>query len=124
MKKLSEYKDEEAIEVIADLLDPAIEIMTDKALMEDFKANYKKGSERLRLISKCLKTHKKEVLAILAALERVPVEEYHCNIATLPAQILNILSDEELIKVFTSVVEKDSDSDSGSATENTEESGN
>jgi len=123
MKKLSEYKDEEAIEILADILDPVATIATDKGLVDDIRKNFSKGGQRIRIISRALKTHKKEIFEILAALERVPVEEYHCNMATLPAQILNILNDKDLMEYFLSSAETGEETSSGSATENTEEDG-
>lgn len=121
MKKLSEYKDEEAIEILADILDPVATIATDKGLVEDIRKNFSKGGQRIRIISRALKAHKKEIFEILAALERVHVEEYHCNMATLPAQILNILNDKDLMEYFLSLAETEDQTSSGSATENTEE---
>ena len=121
MKKLSEYKDEESIEILADILDPVATIASDKDLVDDIRKNFSKGNQRIRIISRALKTHKREVFEILAALERVPVEEYHCNMGTLPAQILNILNDKDLMSYFLSSVETEDETSSGSATENTEE---
>lgn len=121
MKKLSEYKDEEAIEVLADILDPVATMAMDKGLVDDVKNNFSKGEHRIRIISRALKEHKKEVFQILAALERVPVEEYHCNISTLPAQILSILNDKDLMSYFLSSAETEDVNASGSVTGNTEE---
>lgn len=102
MKKLSEYENEEALEVLADLIDPLATIALDKELMADIRANYKNGAERARLISETIKKHKKEVIRMLAALERTPVEEYKCNLMTLPAQLMNILNDADLMSYFLS----------------------
>ena len=119
MKKLSDYKNEEALEVLADIIEPLATISSDTEFVADIKKNFSKGSERIRLISRGLKTHGKEVIAILAALERKPVEEYECNMATLPAQILNILNDKELMSYFLSQAEPMDETSFGSVTENT-----
>ena len=105
MKKLSEYENEEALEVLADLIDPLATIALDKELVADIRANFKNGAERGRLISDTIKKHKKEVIRVLAALERTPVEEYKCNLMTLPAQIMNILNDADLMSYFLSSAE-------------------
>lgn len=121
MKKLSEYKNEEALEVLADIVDPLATIAQDTELMQDIKENYKKGSERPRLIAKAIKGHTSEVIAILAALEHTPVEDFKCNLMTLPLQILNVLNDEDLRSYFLSYAGTEDMTSSGSATENTED---
>lgn len=118
MKKLSEYKDEEAIEVLADIIDPIGTIAQDAKFMDDLRNNFKIGKERPRLISYALREHKHEIFCILAALERVPVDEYHCNMMTLPGQILNMLNDKDLMQYFFSSAWTDGETISGPATAN------
>lgn len=69
MRKLSDYKDEEAIELWADLLDPISEIFTDKEVAEVVNSNV----NRLTLARTMLKTHSKEVKAILERIDPEPV---------------------------------------------------
>lgn len=95
--KLSEYKDEAALELLADLIEPAAEIMADKELAKMLK----EGKAGLKAVSYAIKNHKEAVMQILALLEGVPVEEYHCNVLTLPAKLLEILNDKELMQLFT-----------------------
>ena len=116
MKKLSEYQDEEAIEVLGDLMEPAMTIFSDKEIVDGLK-----GAERMKVFHKILKTYPSEVKAILAALDRTPVEEYHCNVMTLPKKLLDFINDKELMSFFGLSAETDGETTSGSVTENIEE---
>ena len=116
MKKLSEFKDDAALDVIANLIEPVIEICQDKDVATQFKAG-KQGAA----IATAIRAHKSAILAIMAALEEVPVEDYHCNMLTLPMDLMSLLNDEDMISFFKSqgLVTQGS---SGSATVTTEES--
>ena len=115
MKRLSEYKDEEALDLLADILSPTVEIMQDEAVQKFFN----KGDENMTVadvVTLVIKTHKKAVMQIMAALEGVPSEEYHCNIFTLPAQLMQVVNDPDLRAFFALQGQTDSASTSGSAT--------
>lgn len=96
--KLSEVKDEAALDLLADLIEPAAAIFAD----EDIKAAFEAGMSKAAVIAKVIKKHKPEVMQILAAVDGVPVSEYHCNVLSLPVKMLEILNDEELVSFFTS----------------------
>lgn len=115
--KLSEYKDEDALDVLADLVEPATEILADK----EIKAASEDGN-RAKAVAVAIKRHKKAVIAILAALERKPVEEFHCNVLTLPIKLIEILNDPGVMSLFTSAGQTAERTPSGSLTENIEES--
>jgi len=110
MRKLSEYKDEEALELLADIMEPVTEIIIDKEVVKKFRKN------KLAGIAHAIKHHKKAVFRTLAALEGVNVEDYHCNIVTLPKAILEIINDKELIDFFASQSQEADEESSGSAT--------
>lgn len=97
MRKISEYRDEEALDLLADLIEPAVEIAQDK----DFTAAAQEG-RTATAVKLAIKNHKQQVLQILARLDGVPVEEYHCNIVTLPLRVLEVMNDETFVSVFTS----------------------
>ena len=113
--KLSEYKGEAALDILADLIEPAGDIMSDKEIGEVFKKN------RFKAIGLAIKNHKKAVIQIMATMDGVPVEEYKCNVFTLPVKILELLNDSELIRLFTYQGQTGDASSSGSASENIEE---
>ena len=113
--KLSEYQGEAALDVLADLIEPAGEIMSDKELGEVFKEN------RFKAIGLAIRNHKKAVMQIMATMDGVPVDEYKCNVFTLPAKILELLNDPDLIQLFTYQGQTGDANSSGSASENIEE---
>ena len=113
--KLSEYQGEAALDILADLIEPAGEIMSDKEIGEVFKKN------RFKAIGLAIKNHKKAVMQIMATMDGVPVDEYKCNVFTLPAKILELLNDSELIRLFTYQGQTGDANSSGSASENIEE---
>lgn len=96
--KLSEFKNEKALDVLAEIIEPITEIVSD----EEVKACIKE-KKKIRGIAKAIKNHKKEIIYILAVLDDEPVETYEVNLATLPFKIMEILSDEVLNDFFTSV---------------------
>ena len=113
--KLSEYQGEAALDLLADLIEPAGEIMSDKEIGEVFKKN------RFRAIGLAIKNHKKAVMQILATMDGVPVDEYKCNVFSLPVKILELLNDPEMIQLFQYQGQTGDANSSGSASENTEE---
>ena len=112
--KISEYRDEAALELLANISEPAIEIFADKELT-DLIRQKKSG----KAVSVAIKNHKKEVMELLAAMDGVPIEEYHCNIFSLPLKLMEILSDKELIAFFSKTQE--TQTVSGNVTESSEE---
>lgn len=115
--KLSEYRGEDALDVLADLVEPAIEIMGDKEFVQAYR-----DRKIPKAVKTAIKNHKKSVLEIMAATEREDVEEYakKVNVFTLPAKLIELLNDKEVISLFTSQGQTDSSESFGSATENTE----
>ena len=124
--KLSEYKDEQALDVLAEIIEPAAYIMADPEIRAKVKIDKEKDDEKsktdvLGIVKIILKKHKKEIIEILAAVDGVPVEEYHCNVFTLPVKIIELLNDKELIGFFTSQASMEDASASIAPTVNTEE---
>ena len=113
--KLSEYQGEAALDLLADLIEPAGEIMSDKEIGEVFKKN------RFKAIGMAIRNHKKAVMQILATMDGVPVDEYKCNVFSLPVKILELLNDPEMIRLFHYQGQTGDANSSGSASENTEE---
>nr|DAI82398.1 MAG TPA: hypothetical protein [Caudoviricetes sp.] len=92
--KLSEYKNEAAIELLADILEPATKILADEKIKELI------DGPRISLIKYVLKNHKSEIIEILAIMDGVPVEEYECNFLTLPSKVMALLNDKDLMSFF------------------------
>ena len=119
MKRLSEYRGEEAIDLLAELIDPAMEIMGDEEI-RDMLAQRKIGAA----VKPILKAHKNAVIAILAILNGQTAENYdrkQINVFTIPKLLLEILNDPELISLFSFAEQKEGVISSGSASENGKE---
>lgn len=125
--KLSEYRGDDALEVLAELLEPAVEILADAdiaAAWRDKNPNKTRGQKQLKAVSIAIKKHKEAVIAILAALDHETPDEYRekINVVTLPKKLLEVLNDKDLRNFFTSQ-EQTKGEPYGSASASTEESG-
>lgn len=114
--KITEIENEEALDLLADLIDPASEIFTDEEVREEAR----NGKNKLKLVKLILKKHKTAIIQILARLDGKQVNEYHANLILMTKQLLEILNDKELLEVFISQGQKMDSTSSGSATENIE----
>ena len=117
--KLSEYKGEQALDMLADLMEPAAAIMADKEIARLAKADVPK----IKIVKTAIKNHKREVVEILAILEGENPDKYSekINLFTLPAKLLEIFNDPDLMSLFTSQEQK-TETSSGSVTESIEAS--
>ena len=113
--KLSELENEEALDVLADILEPASEIISD----ENIKTEFQNG-EYMKAAKAVIKGHKSSIIEILARLDNVPVAEYRCNFFTLPRKVFEILTDSELIDFFKSSADQAEENVSADAMEHTE----
>ena len=111
--KLSENQGEAELDILADMIEHAGEIKSDKEIGEVFKEN------RFKAIGLAIKNHKKAVMQIMATMDGAPVDEYKCNVFTLPVKILELLNDPDLIQLFTYQGQTGDAKSSGSASENT-----
>ena len=102
MADFKKLESEEALDALADILEPLSEIMTD----EEIRKAYEKKEPLISIAVRAIKSHTKEIIFILATLEGVPVEEYKCNILTLPMKLLQLLNDKEIKDFFTGQVQK------------------
>lgn len=95
--RLSDFKDDEALDVLADILEPTAGILADEEIqkMRDEKAN------RIKIVAYVIRHHKQEIIEILARLDCTPVEEYHVNAVTLPIKLLELVNDPEVQILFT-----------------------
>lgn len=111
--KLSEFKGEEAVDVLAALMVPAISIATDEKLQEAYKT--KSVGE---VFSYMMKNYKKEVLEIYAVLYRDKGE--NATPTALLQLCIEIMQDEELRGLFfSSQSQNERVKSSGEVTENT-----
>ena len=99
--RLSDYKGEEALDVLADIIEPLSNIITDDEIQELAKND---KTPVIAMVKPAIKNHKKELIEILARLENQSVEEYRekMNLLTLPKQVLELLNDPEVQSLFSS----------------------
>ena len=113
MRKLSEIKGEDALDVLAELIEPLSEFSQDQLFVF-----YVREGKKLYACKQALKAHKKAVLKVLALLDGEDPDTYNPSIIRLPAMLLQVLNDPDLVEVFQSA---ETDTSSGSAMENSEE---
>lgn len=110
--RLSNFRDERAIEVVADLLIPIQKIASNPEIAKA------KDGKVIELAAAMLKNSKREVMDMLAILNDVPPSEYHCTAATVMRDVLDMFSDPDLRELFG--LQSQTTALSGSALENTE----
>ncbi len=110
--RLSEFKDEKGIEVVAKLLVPIGNIASNK---ENGDA---KDKSILAFASSILQNNKRDVMDMLAILSDNDPANYHCTAATVLMDVLNMVSDPELMELFG--LQRQTPASSGSASETTE----
>lgn len=112
--KFSEIKNEQAIEVLADMFEPIVEIASDAEIVSAARNN-----DKVSTIKLILKNHSRAIFELMAASEGISPDEYECNILTLPTKLLELLNRPELQFLFLSQGQE-METSFGSATENTE----
>lgn len=116
MRRLSDFRGEEALDVLADLIEPASEFMTDKELVLLLRDR----STILTGAKLILKKHPKAILRIMARLEETDPETYNPSLIALPKLVVELFNDPELIDLFTSQGQTEAQTNSGSAMGNIE----
>lgn len=96
MRKLSEIKGEEALDVLAEILTPITSIARDDEVLEGFKTNVAFS------VSIALKKYKKEILEIFAAINGKTVEETceEIDLLSLPSYIVEVLNEPSIQRLF------------------------
>jgi hypothetical protein len=112
MRRLSDIRGEDALDILADIIGEVSVIFTDTSFV-----NTARNGTKLDVVKKLLKDHKAETLHIMALLEGVPVNEYNPSIIELPMSLMSLLNDPDFAQLFHSA---ETVTASGSATVNTE----
>lgn len=115
MRKLSEIKGEDALDVLANIVEEVAEISGDAQFVLLARTKNKMG-----MVKQLLKEHKREILNILAYIEGEEPETYEPSLIEIPKMLLEFFNDPDLVSLFQS---QDTVTSSGSATESTEETG-
>lgn len=115
--RLSDFENEKALDLLANIIEPATEIMSDEGIAK----KYRSGQPKLLIVKDILRNHKKQAMEIIAAMHGVDVEHLKVNPISLTRDILEIINDPELQAVFTLQSQTEAAMYSGSVTESTEE---
>lgn len=118
--KFSDFRNGDAIDLLADLLDPIANIASD---MEFRKLVMAKNRDRARIAQYLLRNHKNDVMEVLARMNGQTVAEYDANAVQMLTQVMAILNDAEFAQFFQSQGLMNADGSFGSAMANTEETG-
>lgn len=115
MKKLSDYKGEEAIDLWANMLDPLSRILSDKSIAQSVKS----GKPKAVIAKDILKSHKDEAVEILQCIDDTPLDGI--NLVLRLISLINELGENEEIKAFFGFAEqvKTNNVSSGLPMENT-----
>lgn len=121
MKKLSEYKGAEAIELWADLLDPFVDLITNE------KVKKAMGDKKLTPLAKAqtiLKSNPKAAVKVLTTIDPEPVDGVNAVLRILDV-LLELLNNADMASFFGFAVQGQKAKDaSGNATEATQENEN
>lgn len=96
MRALSEIKGDEALDVLAELIEPLMLIATDEEVKEA------RNKPVWFLAKVILKNQKKPITKVLAVLNGKDPETYEPSLFSLPMDLLTLLNDPEIQAVFTS----------------------
>lgn len=111
-------RSEMALDTFADILLPLSNIMSDAKVAEVYRD--KEGGGMIAAVRATIKTHKEDIIEILATLDGVPVDEYEVSVMSLPVKVIKILNNPEVQTAFSGQGQKKKETSSGSATENTQ----
>lgn len=96
MKKLSEFRGEDAILLLADLIEPIADIASDKEMMEKIRAK----KPAVSWIGDAIRNHKDAFLRIASVLSGEDAE--NISVLTLPCVIFSVASDADFMQLFIS----------------------
>jgi len=113
--KLSDIRGDAALDALAELIEPATEIMGDPEVRKLYEA---------KKIPKCaayaIKNHKQAVKTVLAIMDGQDPETYNPTLLSLPLKLIELMNDPEIVSLFRSPVQSSGDLTSGNATATTE----
>lgn len=123
LKKLSDYKGDDAIDLMGELLEPVSAIFSDKEISIAYKGTKASETKMLAVAKVVLKKHKADIQKILLTIDSTPINGM--NILQRVVGFLIDLGNDNVGDFFESAEQGNEDNESfGSATENTEENAN
>ena len=116
MKKITDYKDEAAIDLWMDIIEAGASIVEDEEIK---KLARDENSSNVQLAKQMIKRHKKEVCSILLLIDETPIDGMNILIRLIDL-ITEIGKHPEIADFFGVQGQSETGESSGSATENTE----
>lgn len=123
IKNLADIKGDAALELVADLIDPVTEIMSDPVVAAAYRGTEKEPGSKAKAIKVAIKAHKKAVTTILALMDEEDPKTYQPSAMVIPVRLLQILNDPDMNSLFTLPDQSSEENTSGSASENTKAEG-
>lgn len=117
MKNLQDYKGAEAIEIWADILEPAARVMQDPKVKETFNS---KNIKAMELATYLLREHSEDIAEILLAIDSTELTGSNAVVRTLDL-IVSIVNDPDTQGFFSSLGSVDLSGFSGEPRANTTE---
>ena len=106
---------EDQLELFADLIEPAAEIIGDKAVAKILQT----GGKPAKAVKIAIKNHKQAVIELLARLDGVDPENYVVpGPIGLAMRLINLFNQPDIKDLFIAQGQNEIAADSGSATEN------
>lgn len=97
MGRLEDARGADAIDLIADLIDPLTEIAQDEEILE---LTRKKGTPVFKIVQAILRRHKDSAIQILAIIDGVEPEDYKGNVFTIIGRLLGLLNNKDIQSFF------------------------
>lgn len=110
--RLSEIEGDRALDVLADILEPASEIFGDGSVTEAFR-----NGDWIHGAKNAIKNHKRAVIEILAVIDGEDPNTYKVNVLTLPTKLVELLNEPMVVQLFSSP--SPTESPVGNTSENT-----
>lgn len=123
IKNLADVKGDAALDLVADLIDPVTEIMSDPVVAAAYRGTEKEPGSKAKAIKVAIKTHKKAITTILALMDEEDPKTYEPSAMVIPVRLLQILNDPDMNSLFTLPDQSSEENTSGSASENTKAEG-
>ena len=122
IKNLADVKGDAALDLVADLIDPVTEIMSDPVVAAAYRGTEKEPGSKAKAIKVAIKTHKKAVTTILALMDEEALALLKVfnleNEATMKSANLPYGKQR---KIVTSADQSSEENTSGSVSENSKD---
>ena len=116
MRRLSEIKGEDAVDVLADLMSPVTAITSDEKIRKTWESKKKTMAD---FVTAIFKSHKDALVQVLCILDGSTRDEYlkNATVISIVQDAMYVMNDPVMKELFTGQSQKSVEENSGSATE-------